>query len=112
MQQKLDIPPKRDVRGIERTRFCSSLLAFNCTEEENDQALDTLRRRAWAALLNKTKEHTADAALLAKLRASFEERFRYDENDVPRVWKPEDDIDGIFKKAKDQVRIRLPFGPY
>lgn len=55
------------------------------------------------ALLAKVKEHTADAALLAKLRDAFEERFRYDESGIPRVWKPEDDIDGVFKKAKDVV---------
>jgi len=36
-----------------------------------------------------------------KLRAYFEELFRYDEHGVPRVWKPSDDIDGAFKKAKD-----------
>jgi hypothetical protein len=35
------------------------------------------------------------------LRSYFEERFRYDEQGVPRVWKPDDDIDGAFKKAKD-----------
>jgi hypothetical protein len=46
-------------------------------------------------------EQTADAAILTKLRAYFEERFRYDEHGVPRVWKPDDDIDGAFKKAKD-----------
>ena len=79
------------------------LTAFNCTEEENDSALKTIRRRAWTSLLNKIKEHTADAALLAKLRASFEELFRYDEQGVPRVWKPEDDLDSVFKKAKDVV---------
>ena len=26
---------------------------------------------------------------------------------MPRVWKPDDDIDGAFKKAKDQVRYFL-----
>lgn len=82
--------------------------AFNCTEEENDAALKTIRRRAWTTLLNKIKEHTADAALLAKLRASFEELFRYDEHGVPRVWKPEDDLDGVFKKAKDVVSTAIP----
>jgi len=38
---------------------------------------------------------------LAKLRASFEDSFRYGANGAPRVWKPEDDIDGVFKKARD-----------
>ena len=31
----------------------------------------------------------------------FEERFRYDEQGVPRIWKPDDDIDGVFTKVKD-----------
>lgn len=50
-------------------------------------------------------EQTTDPAFLSKLRNHFEERFRYDEGGVPRVWKPEDDIDGAFKKAKEQVGI-------
>lgn len=74
---------------------------FDCTDEENDEALTTLRQRAWAALRAKVDEQTVDAAILTKLRAYFEERFRYDEQGVPRVWKPDDDIDGAFKKAKD-----------
>jgi hypothetical protein len=35
---------------------------------------------------------------------SFEEKFRYDEQGLPRVWKPQDDIDAHFKRAKDDVR--------
>jgi protein SEY1 len=78
-------------------------LAFNCTEEENEISLSTLRRRAWDHLRAKIDEQTADPVILSKLRGHFEERFRYDEQGVPRVWKPEDDIDGAFKKAKDEV---------
>ena len=64
----------------------------------------TLRKRAWLALRAKIDEQTADAVFLGKLRTYFEERFRYDENGVPRVWRPDDDIDGAFRKAKEQVR--------
>jgi len=51
----------------------------------------------------KIDEPTADStAILRRLRTMhFEERFRYDENGVPRVWKPDDDIEGAFRKAKD-----------
>jgi hypothetical protein len=38
----------------------------------------------------------------------FEERFRYDEHGVPRVWRPDDDIDGAFKHAKDGALALLP----
>ena len=34
---------------------------------------------------------------------SFEDKFRYDEQGVPRIWKPSDDIDGIFKSAREEV---------
>lgn len=81
-----------------------SLVAFNCTEEENAIALSSLRIRAWLALRAKVDELTADTAILGKLRMHFEERFRYDEHGVPQVWKPDDDIEGAFRKARDEVR--------
>ena len=77
---------------------------FDCTEEENATALAVLRKRAWLALRAKVDEQTSDAVFLGKLRNFFEERFRYDENGTPRVWRPDDDIDGAFRKAKEQVR--------
>jgi hypothetical protein len=36
----------------------------------------------------------------------FEEKFRYDDHGLPRVWKPEDDIDSYFKRAKEDVRYK------
>lgn len=78
-------------------------VAFNCTEEEDANALSSLRIRAWLALRAKIDELTADTAILGKLRMHFEERFRYDEQGVPRVWQPDDDIEGAFRKAKDEV---------
>jgi hypothetical protein len=78
-------------------------IGFNCTDEENVASLATLRKRAWLALRAKIDEQTAEPVILGRLRAHFEERFRYDEQGVPRVWKPEDDIDGAFKNAKDEV---------
>lgn len=67
-----------------------------------------LQKRSWLALKSKIDEQTADSVLFAKLRSHFEERFRYDEHGVPRVWKPEDDIDGAFKKARDQTLELVP----
>lgn len=104
---RLYISLKRKVcRGLNHWGETQLILsAFNCTDEENASSLATLRRRAWLALRAKIDEQTADPVLLGKLRTHFEERFRYDEDGIPRVWKPDDDIDGAFKKAKDQVRL-------
>lgn len=41
--------------------------------------------------------------LLLKLRSKFEDKFRYDDQGLPKVWKPEDDIDTHFKKAREDV---------
>lgn len=76
---------------------------FNCTEEESVLALAALRRRAWRALRAKLDEQTADSFLAAKLRGVFEDRFRYDEAGTPRVWSPTDDIDGLYRAARDEV---------
>lgn len=80
------------------------ITGFNCTADENETALTLLRKRAWLGLRAKIDEQTVENVLLVKLKLIFEEKFRYDEAGVPRVWKPTDDIDGIFKKAKDSVR--------
>lgn len=95
------VGPDRESVPIRETDNAS--IGFDCTEEENTNALADIRQRAWIALRQKVDEQTTDAVILSKLRAHFEERFRYDEHGVPRVWKPEDDIDSVFKKAKDQV---------
>nr|GAT44302.1 predicted protein [Mycena chlorophos] len=88
--------------------YLTKATSFNCTDEENATSLAVLRRRAWQALREKIDEQTAEPVMLAKLRGHFEERFRYDATGVPRVWKPEDDIDGAFKVAKDQTLDLIP----
>ena len=89
------------------TRNLFALLGFNCTDDENTTALETLRRRSWLALRAKIDEQSVDTVILGKLRAHFEERFRYDDSGIPRVWKPDDDIDGAFRKAKDEASVSL-----
>ncbi|KAF9816747.1 hypothetical protein IEO21_03909 [Rhodonia placenta] len=88
--------------------YLAKAKSFDCTDEENATSLATLKKRAWLTLRGKVDEQTTDAAFLTKLRAHFEERFRYDEHGVPRVWRPADDIDGAFKKARDQTLELIP----
>lgn len=88
--------------------YLAKAASYNCTEEENRAALSALHCRAWLGLRKKLEEQTADTVVLATLRGSFEDRFRYDEAGVPRVWKPEDDLDGAFKKAREETLELLP----
>ncbi|PPQ98784.1 hypothetical protein CVT24_003342 [Panaeolus cyanescens] len=98
----------REVLEKAETVYLAKAKSFNCTEEENVTSLSSLRKRAWLALRAKVDEQTSEQAFLTKLRNHFEEQFRYDENGVPRVWKPADDIDGAFKKAKDLTLELVP----
>lgn len=82
--------------------------SLHCTEEENIKALRTLKRRSWLDLRAKIDEQTADTLMVTKLRSAFENRFRYDAAGVPRVWKPEDDIDSLFRGARDETLALIP----
>ncbi|SAL99564.1 hypothetical protein [Absidia glauca] len=82
--------------------------SFNSTEEELEESLLGLKREAWLVLRKKVDEELADTMLLLKLRSQFEEKFRYDDHGLPRVWKPEDDIDTYFKHARDDTLKLIP----
>jgi hypothetical protein len=97
-----------DVTSSAEKSYLAKAKSYNCTDEENAAALKILRSRSWLVLRKKLQEQTADAVVLGALRGSFEERFRYDDTGVPRVWKPEDDLDGAFKKARDDTLTLLP----
>jgi hypothetical protein len=85
-------------------------LGFNSSDEELDESVKNLVKQSWLLLRRKIDEELADSMLLLKLRSKFEEKFRYDDDGLPRVWKPEDDIDSHFKKAREEVSIyKKPF---
>jgi len=98
----------RETLAKSESSYLTKAKSFNCTDEENATSMSVLRKRAWLALRAKVDEQTTDAAFLTKLRAHFEDRFRYDEHGVPQVWRPGDDIDGAFTKARDQTLEMIP----
>ncbi|KAI7858071.1 RHD3/Sey1 [Circinella umbellata] len=82
--------------------------SFNSSDDELEESILGLKRQAWLVLRKKVDEELADNMLLLKLRSRFEEKFRYDEHGLPRVWKPEDDIDSYFRKARDEALTLIP----
>lgn len=76
---------------------------FDLNEQEQADLVVNLRRQAWVLLTKKVQEESVDGMMLLKLRNRFEEKFRYDDHGLPRVWKPDDDIDTPFRKARDEV---------
>ncbi|WFD23561.1 Dynamin-like GTPase that mediates homotypic ER fusion [Malassezia equina] len=71
------------------------------TPEEQESAIQALQSASWRLLQDKVHEQTSDAVLSMRLRSFFEDRFRYDAGGVPRVWKPSDDMEGLFVQARD-----------
>jgi len=39
---------------------------------------------------------------------SFEDKFRYDEAGVPRIWRPTDDIEGAYTRARESTLTLIP----
>ncbi|KAI9286198.1 RHD3/Sey1 [Umbelopsis sp. AD052] len=82
--------------------------SFNSSDDELEESVNNLVLQSWLLLRRKIDEELADSMLLLKLRSKFEEKFRYDDQGLPKVWKPEDDIDAYFKKARDDTLALIP----
>ena len=90
------------------TRFTARAKAFDASPEEIDVGIWRLRRKSWGALRSKIDEEMMEGNLLLKLRENFEDKFRYDEAGVPRIWRPTDDIEGIYTKAREGTLTLIP----
>ncbi|KAF3070709.1 Protein sey1 [Daldinia childiae] len=54
------------------------------------------------------EEEVMEGNILLKLRENFEDKFRYDEAGVPRIWRPADDIEGIYTRARESTLTLIP----
>ena len=90
------------------TRFTTRAKSFNASADEIDVGLWRLRRKSWGGLKAKIEEETMEGNLLLKLRENFEDKFRYDEAGVPRIWRPTDDIEGIYTRARESTLGLIP----
>ncbi|RMY42063.1 hypothetical protein D0865_12125 [Hortaea werneckii] len=89
-------------------RFTQRAQSFDASPEEVEVGLWRLRRKSWAALRSKLDEEMMEGNLLLKLRENFEDKFRYDEEGVPRLWRPTDDIEGMYTRARESTLELIP----
>ncbi|KAF8439561.1 RHD3/Sey1 [Kalaharituber pfeilii] len=82
--------------------------SFNAGENEIKVGIWRLKRRGWSVLKAKIEEEVGGGNLLMKLRENFEDRFRYDDSGVPRVWKPSDDIESHYRRAREATIKLIP----
>lgn len=90
------------------TRFVERAKSFDANQDEIEVGLWRLRRKSWGVLRAKIDEEVMEGNILLKLRENFEDKFRYDEAGVPRIWRPTDDIEGLYTKAKESTLTLIP----
>ncbi|KAI0137419.1 RHD3/Sey1 [Xylariales sp. AK1849] len=89
-------------------RFAERAKSFEASQGEVDVGLWRLRRKSWVALRERIEEEVMEGNILLKLRENFEDKFRYDEAGVPRIWQPTDDIEGIYTRARESTLTLIP----
>lgn len=89
-------------------RFTERAKSFDASPEEVNVGLWRLRRKSWGVLRSKIDEEMMEGNILLKLRENFEDKFRYDEAGVPRIWRPTDDIEGVYTKARESTLTLIP----
>ncbi|CAN8103948.1 unnamed protein product [Discula destructiva] len=91
-----------------QSRFKDRAKNLEATDGEVEVGLWRLRRKSWVALRDKVEEEVMEGNILLKLRENFEDKFRYDEAGVPRIWRPSDDIEGIYTRARESTLQLIP----
>ncbi|KJZ75094.1 Protein SEY1 [Hirsutella minnesotensis 3608] len=89
-------------------RFAERAKSFDASDDEADVGMWRLRRKSWVGLREKIEEEVMEGNILLKLRENFEDKFRYDEAGVPRIWTPTDDIEGLYTKARESTLTLIP----
>ncbi|KAG6022098.1 Dynamin-like GTPase that mediates homotypic ER fusion [Claviceps sp. Clav32 group G5] len=90
------------------SRFADRAKSFDASDEEAEVGMWRLRRKSWVGLRERIEEEVMEGNILLKLRENFEDKFRYDEAGVPRIWRPTDDIEGIYTKARESTLTLIP----
>ena len=89
--------------GKYQKSFEQKVSGFAASQEESHQYLESLQSQIWECMRNKIKEELSDAMLQIRLKQRFEERFRYDDEGLPRVWSQDENFEPQFISAKDQA---------
>lgn len=89
-------------------RFSERARSLDASPEEVEVGIWRLKRKSWAVLRAKIDEEVMEGNLLLKLRENFEDKFRYDEDGVPRIWRPTDDIEGAYARARESTLELIP----
>lgn len=81
--------------------FSAKISGFNSSEDEIDVHLHSLSEQLWSSVRTKLHEETSDHVMQMRLKQCFEDRFRYDDDGLPRVWQRGQNIESFYLTAKE-----------
>lgn len=73
------------------------------SEGKNQDIYQQICHCAWHLLNVTVHDYLKEDTVVGILRDRFESKFRYDDNDSPRLWKNEEEIDQAFRIAKEHA---------
>jgi len=82
--------------------FINKATVYSCEENELEHISKELKKASWDAFYDTIFDETKDTLMIIRLKEKFESIFRYDNNGLPKVWKPGDDIDGQFQTSLNE----------
>jgi len=98
----------KDEFDLAENKLSERAKRFGVADEELSLCIKLLRRNTWEAFLKKIHDETEDSRMIVKIKNRLDSKFRYDEQGLPRVWKPEDDIDTPFSVANEEALKLIP----
>ncbi|EMG50023.1 Protein SEY1 [Candida maltosa Xu316] len=81
---------------------------FNLTETETEQAIEKYKFRSWTTFYNLIHKLISKDNLLSLLQNRFDDKFRYDENGLPKLYKNETELEKTFNLSKSYALKALP----
>ncbi|KAG4304682.1 hypothetical protein PORY_002075 [Pneumocystis oryctolagi] len=84
------------------------LFSFDVSQPENEKNQLEFKHKTLFFLKDKIKQEVTEDSVFLILREIFEDKFKFDKNGVPRIWKPSDDINGIYKSVLEDTLKIIP----
>ena len=75
---------------------------------QNQQAIEKFKFKSWCQFYDVTHKLISREKLLALLQDRFDDKFRYDENGLPKLYLNEQDLEKTFAVAKQHALQVLP----
>lgn len=81
---------------------------LGASEDLNKATLDTIEFKSWELLNTLIHKHINKDSLLAILKDRFDDKFRYDENGVPKLYQNSHELELSFGASREHALNALP----